>query len=67
VGGGGKAANQQKISSVSATAWGFGPEDLVKTKFIIIYCKKSMERVSKSVEKFKIASLEQNYSSLNFS
>jgi hypothetical protein len=33
-----------KIGAVSKTAWLFGPEDLVKTKFIIIYCKKRMDR-----------------------
>ena len=33
-----------KICAVSKTAWPFGPEDLVKTKFIIIYCKKNMDR-----------------------
>jgi hypothetical protein len=33
-----------KIGTVSETAWHFGPEDLVKTKFIIIDCKKSMDR-----------------------
>ncbi len=58
-GGGGKAAiatasppprsvsHTQKpanIGTVSKTAWRFGPEDLIKTKFIIIYCKKSMDR-----------------------
>jgi hypothetical protein len=58
-GGGGKAAiapaptptkicvytlKPSKIGSVSETAWLFGPEDLVKTKFIIIYCKKNMDR-----------------------
>jgi hypothetical protein len=34
-----------KIGAVSKTAWRFGPEDLVETKFIIIYCKKGMNRV----------------------
>jgi hypothetical protein len=57
-GGGGKAAiatapphqdlcdtqKLAKIGAVSKTAWLFGPDDLVKTKFIIIYCKKSMDR-----------------------
>jgi hypothetical protein len=33
-----------KIGAVSKTAWLFGPEDLVKTKFVKIYCKKSMDR-----------------------
>jgi hypothetical protein len=33
-----------KIGTVGETAWLFGPEDLVKTKFIIIFCKKSMDR-----------------------
>jgi hypothetical protein len=66
-----------KIGTVSATAWHFGPEDLVTAKFIIIVCKKSMGRAFKIFEKFKIASLEaklelpklqlksQNYASLN--
>jgi hypothetical protein len=27
-----------KIGAVSKTTWCFGPEDLVKTKFINIYC-----------------------------
>jgi hypothetical protein len=43
---------------VSKTAWHFEPEDLVKTKFIKIYHKKIMDRLSESFEKFKIASLE---------
>ncbi len=55
-GGGGKAAiatvpphqdhtqEPAKIGSVSETTWLFGPEDLVRTKFVIIYCKKSMDR-----------------------
>jgi hypothetical protein len=57
-GGGGKAAiatapphqdlcdtqKPAKIGVVSKTAWLFGPEDLVKTKCIIIYCKKSIDR-----------------------
>jgi hypothetical protein len=59
-GGGGKAAiatappppprsvlhtqKPAKIGPVSKTAWCFGPEDLVKTKFIIKNCKKSMNR-----------------------
>jgi hypothetical protein len=53
-GGGGKAAiatnkicvtqKPAKIGPVIKTAWLFGPEGLVKTKFIIIYCKKSMNR-----------------------
>jgi hypothetical protein len=66
----------EKIGAVSATTWCFGPEDLVKTTFIIIYCKKSMDR---AFEKFKIASLEaelrlsklqlisQNHTSINWS
>jgi hypothetical protein len=29
---------------VNETTWYFGPEDLVKTKFGIIVCKKSMDR-----------------------
>jgi hypothetical protein len=33
-----------KIGPVTKTAWHFGPEDLVKAKFIIIDCKKSMDR-----------------------
>jgi hypothetical protein len=33
-----------KIGAIGETAWLFGPEDLVKTKFIMIYCKKSMDR-----------------------
>jgi hypothetical protein len=33
-----------KIGAVSATTLRFGPEELVKTKFIIIYCKKSMDK-----------------------
>jgi hypothetical protein len=58
-GGGGKAAiataplpprsvlhtqKQAKIGTVSKTACRFGPEDLVKTKVVIIACKKSMGR-----------------------
>jgi hypothetical protein len=91
-GGGGKAAiattprhprdlcdtqKPAKISGVTATAWRFGPDDLVKTNKVIINCKKNMERAFKSFEKFKIALLEaelqlpkrqlksQNYTSLN--
>jgi hypothetical protein len=41
-----------KIGAVSATTWHFGPEDLVKTKFIIICCKMSMDSLFKSFEKF---------------
>jgi hypothetical protein len=33
-----------KEGAVSKTAWRFGPEDLVKNKFIIIVYKKSMDR-----------------------
>jgi hypothetical protein len=47
-----------KISMVSAVAWRFGPEDLVKTKLFIIVCKKKWAGLFKSFEKFKIASLE---------
>jgi hypothetical protein len=66
-----------KIGTVSKTAWRFGPEDLVKTKFIIIVHKKSINRVFQLLEKFKIASSEaelqlpklrlksQNHTSLN--
>ncbi len=36
--------NRRKTGSVRETTWLFGPEDLVKTKFVIIYCKKSMDR-----------------------
>jgi hypothetical protein len=57
-GGGGKAATitapppryvkytqkPAKIGAVSKTAWHFGPEVLLKTKFIIKYCEKSMDR-----------------------
>jgi hypothetical protein len=32
------------MGAVDATAWSFGPEDLVKTKIVIIVCKKSMDR-----------------------
>jgi hypothetical protein len=38
------AQEPAKIRAVSVTTWRFGPEDLVKTKFITIYCKKSMDR-----------------------
>jgi hypothetical protein len=31
-----------QIGAESKTTWCFGPEDLVKTKFIAIYRKKSM-------------------------
>jgi hypothetical protein len=44
---------------VSKTAGLFGPEDLVKTKFIIMYCKRAWTGLSKFFEKFKIASLEE--------
>jgi hypothetical protein len=43
VGVGGKL-QPAKIGPVRGTAWRFGPEDLVKTKFIIIYCLKNMDR-----------------------
>jgi hypothetical protein len=44
---------------VSKSPWLFGPEDLVKTKFITIYMvKRAWTGPSKSFEKFKIASLE---------
>ncbi len=33
-----------KIGSVRETAWRFGPEVLIKTEFVIIYCKKSIDR-----------------------
>jgi hypothetical protein len=33
-----------KIGPVSKTAWRFGPEYFVKTKFILIYCEKRMDR-----------------------
>ncbi len=33
-----------KIGAVNATAWRFGPEDLVKTELIIKACKKRMSR-----------------------
>jgi hypothetical protein len=33
-----------KIGSVSGSAWRFGPEYLVKTKFVMIYHKKNMDR-----------------------
>jgi hypothetical protein len=33
-----------KIGTVSQTAWLFGPEDLVKTRFVTINCKKTMDR-----------------------
>ncbi len=60
-GGGGKAAiatapphkdlcdtqKPAKIGDVSETAWLFGPENLVKTTFIIISCKKRMDRAFK--------------------
>jgi hypothetical protein len=47
-GGGGKDHIETgKNGAVSATAWSFGPEDLVKTKFIIIVSKKSMGRAFK--------------------
>jgi hypothetical protein len=36
VGNWGKATNRQKTEAVSKTAWRFGPEDFVKTKFIMI-------------------------------
>ncbi len=36
-----------KIGPISKNAWHFGLEDLVKTKFIIIYCKKNMDRAFK--------------------
>jgi hypothetical protein len=40
----GESRKPAKIGAVRESAWRFGPEDLVKTKFIIIYCKKSMDR-----------------------
>ena len=43
-GGWGESRKPAKIGPVSVTAWRFGPEDFVKTKFIIIYCKKTMVR-----------------------
>jgi hypothetical protein len=35
--GWGESCKPAKIGPVCETAWRFGPEDLVKTKFIIIY------------------------------
>jgi hypothetical protein len=46
-----------KIGAVNATAWRFGPEDLVKTKLVIKTCKKRMEGLFKYFEKLKIAQL----------
>jgi hypothetical protein len=46
-----------KIGAVNATAWHFGPINLVKTKFVIKVCQKSIERAFSSFEKFKIAPL----------
>jgi hypothetical protein len=43
-GGWGKSRILAKIGPVSETAWHFGPEDFVKTKVSIIYCKKRMDR-----------------------
>ncbi len=42
--GGSGGCKLAKIGPVSKTAWRFGPEDFVKTKFIIIYCEKNMDR-----------------------
>jgi hypothetical protein len=39
-----------KIGAVSTTTWQFGPEELVKTKFIIIYCKKSFLNLLKKLK-----------------
>jgi hypothetical protein len=69
----------RKIGTVSKTEWHFGPEDLVKTKFIVIVLKRAWAGLLKLFENFKIASLEtelqlpnlllksQNYSALNWS
>ncbi len=43
-GGWGESRKPAKIGPVSETTWCFGPEDFVKTKFIIIYCEKSIDR-----------------------
>ncbi len=73
-GGGGKAAiatappppersvlhtqKPAKIGGVSKTTWRFGPEDLVKTKFIIIHCYKSIQGYLNLLKNLKTASLE---------
>jgi hypothetical protein len=43
-GWGGKPLTGKNWHGKREAAWHFGPEDLAKTKFIIIYCKKSMDR-----------------------
>jgi hypothetical protein len=43
-GGWEESCKPAKIGPVSETARRFGPEDLVKTKFIIKYCLKIMDR-----------------------
>ncbi len=47
-----------KIGTVTTTAWRFEPEDLVKTKLVLLVCKKSMDRAFKIFKKFLIAPLE---------
>jgi hypothetical protein len=47
-----------KIGPVNGTAWHFGPEDLVKTRFLIYVYKRAWTGIFKSFGKFEIAPLE---------
>jgi hypothetical protein len=47
-----------KIGTVNPNAWHFGPEDLVKSKSVMIVAKRAWTGLLKSFRKFKIALLE---------